>query len=589
MGRMGDMVRANKAKVTIQPERPSRIALLDRTAHEPIDMSPWKRDDCTLELRKIQKEALGAIRDMKGAGFMPIGVGWGKTFIELLAPVVSNKKLAIILAPSATLENVNNELAFLKTQYKMPPIEYKVMSYGILSRSDPNKPETFDKLKMLMGDYGAEDVILMCDEAHKLANIKTSARAARVMRFIKENPKVSVVMLSGTMTQTSMMDFHHLLSLALREHNPLPLIPKYAKKWARSIDVDIKNSAADFSIIANTLKKYDPELSYHEAHNRRNERVRKAFAIHLLGARGVVGTVENALNNQLFVNRIMRLESFDKRLKDLYKQVAETGESPNGEEVYADPASMARALQQMSMGFYYKWVWPDDRPDFHWMETKATFSRLMRHEIQANKASGYDSPLLVEAVIRENPMLNTHLHEAMVRWDEHKHKPDPPVEPVWVSDKVVEECVQWAFDNMASLWYTSRAVADKIEQFGMTTYRAGDKVQSYLGDFNFPAAWSIRAHGTGLNMQGYSRALIMEPPASGAKWEQLLGRLHRPGQLSEAVRFYVLQHTERLQRSYHTALKKASYIENTQRQPQKLISSTKITTNFNQNLNVLWD
>ena len=46
---------------------------------------------------------------------------------------------------------------------------------------------------------------------------------------------------------------------------------------------------------------------------------------------------------------------------------------------------------------------------------------------------------------------------------------------------------------------------------------------------------SIKAHGTGRNLQAFCRNLVANPPSDGATWEQLLGRTHRQGQEADEV------------------------------------------------------
>ena len=65
-------------------------------------------------------------------------------------------------------------------------------------------------------------------------------------------------------------------------------------------------------------------------------------------------------------------------------------------------------------------------------------------------------------------------------------------------------------------------------------------------------------------------SLVLTPPGSGAAWEQLLGRLHRPGQNADEVLFKVWTHTKELRASFEQALADASYIETTLGSKQKL-------------------
>lgn len=83
-------------------------------------------------------------------------------------------------------------------------------------------------------------------------------------------------------------------------------------------------------------------------------------------------------------------------------------------------------------------------------------------------------------------------------------------------------------------------------------------------------AASIRAHGTGKNLQCFSKALIANVPGQGAQFEQMLGRLHRQGQKSDEVRFELYQHCLQARGDFAQARSDARYIERTTGTRQKL-------------------
>jgi hypothetical protein len=78
-------------------------------------------------------------------------------------------------------------------------------------------------------------------------------------------------------------------------------------------------------------------------------------------------------------------------------------------------------------------------------------------------------------------------------------------------------------------------------------------------------------HGKGKNLQAWNRQLVIEPPASGTVWEQLLGRTHRQGQRADDVIAVVYQHTDRVRAAVDRATAQARYIEQTQGTPQKMV------------------
>jgi hypothetical protein len=87
---------------------------------------------------------------------------------------------------------------------------------------------------------------------------------------------------------------------------------------------------------------------------------------------------------------------------------------------------------------------------------------------------------------------------------------------------------------------------------------------------------SIKANGTGRNLQVWERCLVVCPPSDGVAWEQLLGRLHRPGQKADEVFFDVFVNTDAHQRSWNEAMSLAAYEYEISGQEQKLIYANKV-------------
>jgi hypothetical protein len=85
---------------------------------------------------------------------------------------------------------------------------------------------------------------------------------------------------------------------------------------------------------------------------------------------------------------------------------------------------------------------------------------------------------------------------------------------------------------------------------------------------------SIAVHGKGKNLQAWDQNLVLEPPSSGAKWEQLIGRTHRQGQSSKVVSLDVAvlsyHDTDKLKK----AREEADYIATMTGQDQRLQIAT---------------
>ena len=477
-----------QAARSLQPKEKSlaksaqRILALTRKQYSPLDTTPWELANCSIDLFPIQRKALSAIYENGGA-FFPIGVGHGKTFISVLAPVVRGKKHAIIVAPSATLPNIRTHIGIIDNNFKHNTV-FTVISYGDLSKTGSSG------LLEALHRAPANDTMLICDEAHKLKRIE-SARTKRVIRFLKANQEIEVVMLSGTMTNRTLKDYAHLIALCLREKTPLPLVKRELESWCSVIDVEGECEQHCMIDVADVLKKYDPTLSSHDMPATRKKKARKAFAKHLRGAQGVVGTHQSAIGTSLLIHQLYKGVGFTDDLNKVFKMVRESGDSPDGEITYESPADLARALKQISLGFFYKWDWPNGQIDLEWMEARSTWNRLVRNELSYSACEGYDSPALVWEVVADAWNDNTPLARAWVHWNKHRHKKPPPIKTTWLSENVIFEMAKFARQNDCSIWYQSKAVADMLESYNIPVYRSGDEIDTEnLPDIQYFSTWN---------------------------------------------------------------------------------------------------
>jgi len=123
--------------------------------------------------------------------------------------------------------------------------------------------------------------------------------------------------------------------------------------------------------------------------------------------------------------------------------------------------------------------------------------------------------------------------------------------------------------DRALVVYKSQAVETWLRGMGFAVFGAGSDAPP--DSEPFPAV-SLSVHGRGKNLQAWPVMLVLEPPSSGLVWEQLLGRIHRPGQTADLCVAEVLNPgvlgggKGRLEK----AREDAEYIEDTTGQKQKL-------------------
>jgi len=195
------------------------------------------------------------------------------------------------------------------------------------------------------------------------------------------------------------------------------------------------------------------------------------------------------------------------------------------------------AIRHAMCGFWLRWDWAAvGGRDEAWLEAKRQWAHVCRSELERASAPGYDSPSLVlEAVLRRADVRSP-VYAAAYAWFQVMDRPEPPREAVWV-DKFL---VDWALAQPGApiLWYQSDAMEQALRDAGVETFGSN----TFLQGPRRRVAASIRVHGTGTQLQPWDTAIVLEPPMGAAAWEQLLGRMHRPGQTAPAVTFKVCTH-----------------------------------------------
>lgn len=549
-----------KASVKSEVQR-----IVDLPVAKPV---PWSgssvRKQAGLELRPVQQAALGAIR-AAGGGLFPIGVGHGKTYISVLAGAALDAKLAILLVPPRTVEQVYAALSKADSHFRVPRTE--VVAYSALSR-----PEASDLLRRLVQGYDPREVVLVADEAHCLKR-DTAARTKRVARFLGEF-SCRFVAMSGTLTSKSLRDFAHLAEWALHEGSPVPR-PAAAQgaqaleHWAASIDADGRGGAHDWQWCEPLWAWAGCSGDLWTAgSSQRKEGLRSALHKRMAATKGVVTTGESSFGASLYVEKLgLALPSV---LADAMAEVEQSRCRPDGEPIES-PVDQWRILRQLSLGFWYRWVWPDDQPDVEWLQARAAWARHVRSKLDNEAKEGFDSPLLVfNRVSREHAAGQRNaIHRAWEAWKRVKDRPAPPVEPVWLSGEVLDRALQTVLQSKTPtiVWYSDDAVADALAKRGLTVVRPGKPVPARAQT----VCLSVKSHGVGLNLQAWAHNLVLTPGSSGLEWEQLIGRTHRPGQLEDEVWVSVLAHTDAFRQALAGAMRDAEYLQHTTGQQQKLL------------------
>lgn len=514
---------------------------------------------CITTLNNVQGVALEEIVT-NGGLFAPIGVGHGKTGIDILAAVALKSTSAVLLLPASLKKQFMRDWQQWSFHFKTPNIagdkffESGMPTLHVMSYNELSSAKNTEFLEKLQPD------LIVADEAHNLKNLR-SARGRRVQRLFKQLKTTKFVALSGTMTTKSLKDYAHISGWALKERSPTPDSYNAVVQWASAID------ASDFQAPAGVLKEFCAP----------GETARVGYRNRLIETKGVVATAESSIGATLIMGHRKGVQ-VPKEITAYIADIEKTWQRPDGEEI-VEAVQKAAIVRQMACGFYYKWIWPRNESKAtieHWLEIRALWNSELRERLKRPKP-GMDSPLLcinaAERFLKEEKGTEAPVWDSKhwPEWKKVKDSAQPETVPVWVSEYLVEDSVAWAQENTGIVWYEHSCFGQKLAQ-KIKLYGAGDDGAD-LEDGKRTIACSIKAQGTGKKLHMFYKNLLANPLSDGAAWEQLLGRTHRIGQLSDEVYVTNYLHAQPFVSAMNTALSRSRYIQESLGSKQKLLSA----------------
>lgn len=525
-------------------------------------------------LKPIQSQMLWTLRHNRG-GVFPVGVGYGKAAVALLAADVMGCEAGVIFTTSASVSQLQRTYAVWRQVFKIDAQLY-ILSYDRLSTAAFSGYFT-DILKSVSDP---SKLVIVADEAHSLKRFE-SARTKRVARFFTgEGSKARFVALSGTLVSKSIRDFAHLSDWALREQSPVPREGRTLDAWCQCLDVDGRPSHHDWDFIA-PLVRWSHNVSVRDYHGEEQTRLaRTAFQDRLRSAPGVVTTAGGSIESSLVYSALsVEVPAIIKTLLS----GATSGTAPNGAPL-PDPMAVGKVKRQLSMGYYYEWAWPSDQPDKAWLNARSRWHSLVREELKEKSHEGYDSEFLVASRVHESIVRGGHtdvsinLIGAYKNWQIEKAKrwawPDgsikdsPPKRTIWVSDFFVADVLKRlkSFRKPVLMWSGSRAIQLGLSALGLDVRGAGMTPPKTAVN----CVLSIRAFSAALNLQQWACNLVLDPPSSAETWEQMIGRTHRTGQEADVVEVYYYEHTDAFTAAFRAAKECARSIEDNLGNAQKL-------------------
>lgn len=506
----------------------------------------------TMSLWPVQAAALRELYEVNGL-FAPVAVGAGKSLVTLLAPVVLNAERPVLLVPASlrdqTLLRVIPEMRkHWKLHRGLAVIGYEELSLA----------KNAELLETLRPD------LIIADECHSLKT-SSSGRTRRVTRYMRAFPATRFVSLSGTVTKRSLRDYQHLLLWSLKpDFAPIPVHWQEMQDWSDVLD---EKPPENREVDPGALKALCGWIVDEKTGQKRPETVREGYRRRLVETPGVIATSENELG--------VSLELFKRDVRPPEEVLAwinhmrATWETPNGDEI-TDPITLWQHERELAQGFYYKW---SPAAPKEWLAARKAWNQYVRETLKTNRR-GLDTPLQVWnetskniAEGRADIVAETAFNDWVAIRD--TFKPNPV--PVWISDFLVNDAAKWLAHNEGIIWVEHDAFGQALaKKTGRPYFGGGKNASREILSVQGPIIASIRAHGTGKNLERWNRNLVASPPPTGIAWEQMMGRTHRPGQEADDVIFDLYLFVDGQKASFKRAINDAKYIEATLGAKQKL-------------------
>ncbi len=584
------------------------------------------------ELRQVQLDLAWSYEQL-GGSMGPIGVGHGKTILDLLCARIAHtrrghRKVAICTDSALIDQLVDRDLPQARRWLDLDDCAFyavrgdlaarnKVVDHGlpgiyIISYSTFSTATGYELIKKI----GATAWIL--DEAHKLSR----ASAARTKRWITavreieeslpaDHPGIEVVPLSGTITKKSIADYAHLAQAALREASPLPISAAAVGEFSNVIDAGAMtrgDARREFQSLLQWGLDRGLKLTDSPAHLTHQEIFREAFRFRMNSAPGIIATSDQSVGCSLILRwrePKMPDDEAGTKMRQMMTDVVTLDETPDGDAIDWS-IHRFKWLYELSSGMYNSLFWPAPldlatRRGITEPEAEALIQAAQAHhallqiyhkQLKMYLDSGHipscDSPMLVGGWIKRKL-------EAMANGTEYKgpdipdrvcgawkdaHEayyddlPERESKPVRVCDYRIQAAVEWAKEAKSGIiWYYHRDVGAWLSEY-LTA--AGIK-HSYAPAGDNVSIYnegiviaSMTAHGIGKNLQHQCQQLFLEWNRGADKLEQILGRTHRAGQLADEVTADVFCVNGFDLAMFNATLSDADYIQSSTGQSQKL-------------------
>lgn len=477
-----------------------------------------------------------------------ITIGGGKTLLGALLGTIWDCKRPMILTDASLVDQTRRLIAQYRRHFKIPSV-LQVLSYSTLSTAGRED---------VLSAYAPDAII--CDEASNLKNA-ASARGRRLRRYLKSHPDTRLALMTGTAIRKSYRDLATLAALALWHWSPAPRDYPTQVEWSEALDQDAIRGPGALALLADRPGYVSTTVDPDE--------VRAAVARRLAVSPGVVVAGDAEVDVPLVVRVVETPTCPD--IQAALADLKATWCRPDGEEL-ALATEMAEVRKQISLGGYYAWV---TEPDREWLLLRSAWRRAAREWIHGHPGSAelkVDSELALERAVVRGDIGDAEVLAAFEAWVAVRGRAkEPPKEWRWISTAIVEWLAEHLLAGAPAACFVRRiGFAETLAEIsGLHHFASGDPPSGVSGDRSI--VLSLDAYKKGQNMQMYSRALVVDPSPAAADWQQLIGRLHRPGQEAEQVTYEVL---DIFRGDLMRAVEEAGWAASIQGMSQKLLTCT---------------
>lgn len=502
-----------------------RIVALPR--RPDLDLLAWAETLRTpggeWSLRRAQAQVLYDLATLGGA-VGSVTVGGGKTLISALAGTVTGvhgDKVAV-LVPSPLAREFDSEFETYQRHFKVT--RPTLLRYSILSR-----PEGVKMLEAHDPD------VLVLDEGHRVRN-PHSARTKRLLRFLRDRMKagrpVRLVVLSGTLFKKGVSETAELFRYSLRGGSPVPLTYSTLMQWGQVLD------AGDADV--NDLMGLKPLCDWAGC-NVSVSGAREAFKTRLRDCQGVTMTERASCDASIYL--LKAKVKLGGEALEAYRRFEKYWELPDGSFEMSATLAMAQ-LRRLAWGYYYVWDWPDGRDD-DWLEARSAYHAAVGALLRLGR-SGLDSPGMVEAAAAAGDLPKGRLQAQY--WATRQVYESlggdavrPPTKVMWVDPTPLYEAIEESFLGKSILWYRDRAQlaaclkCARLAPHRIRVARPGQSITSEDKAWDGMLCLSVQSHGEGFNLQPFSTMTVLTGSPTSGEWEQMIGRVHRPGQDADEI------------------------------------------------------